>query len=79
MTVVRTDVRSRDYQISRMGRLPDFLKYGATLARARRGPLQMTQKKTGHFEYWGFSYTVSNDIRNLNNLFKIIFSLIQNG
>ena len=51
MTVVRTDVRSRDYQISRMGRLPDFLKYGATLARARRGPLQMTQKKTGHFEY----------------------------
>ena len=38
MPVVRTDgrpdVRSRDYQISRMGKLPRFLRYGATLSRA---------------------------------------------
>ena len=37
MPVVRTDGRTYGYvitKISRMGRLPDFLRYGATLARA---------------------------------------------
>ena len=44
MPVVRTDgrsgVRSRDYQFSRMGRLPNFLTHGAPL-RARRAPVQV--------------------------------------
>ena len=30
----RSGVRSRDYKISRIGRLPHFRRYGATLARA---------------------------------------------
>ena len=51
MPVVRTDggrmgVRSGDYQISRMGRLPHFLRYGATLARAE------LRKKLCWREFW---------------------------
>ena len=42
--VVRSDVRSRDYKISRMGILSHFLRNGATLAsvsRARGAPLSI--------------------------------------